>query len=66
MALLADFRLIREIVAAGGHKHVVGGLEQTKYKSLVELGWLKIQSSSDLKHAHYQVTERGKAAAARS
>jgi hypothetical protein len=66
MAMLADFRLIREIVQSGGHKHVVGGLEQTKYKSLVELGWLKMQSSSDLKHAHYQVTERGKAAAARS
>ena len=32
MAQPDDFKLIREIVAAGGHKHMVGKLDQAKYQ----------------------------------
>jgi hypothetical protein len=66
MAVPEDFRLIRELVEHGGHKHVVGNVEQRQYRGLVELGWVTIQSTSDLVHAHYQVTDRGRAAALRS
>jgi len=36
-----DFKLIKQIVAAGGHKQVIGELDPHKYQRLVELGWLK-------------------------
>ena len=32
MAQPDDFKLIREIVTAGGHKHMVGKLDQAKYQ----------------------------------
>ena len=41
MAQPDDFRLIKQIVAAGGHKHMTGELDRDKYQRLVELGWLK-------------------------
>ncbi|WP_245476531.1 TenA/THI-4 family protein [Bradyrhizobium sp. Leo170] len=65
MAQLDDFRLIREIVAAGRPKPVIEHLDKTRYQRLVELGWLKV-FPQDPGHVLYQVTERGRAAAARS
>ena len=41
MAQPDDFKLIKEIVAAGGHKQVTGKLDRDKYQRLVELGWMK-------------------------
>jgi hypothetical protein len=41
MAHSDDFKLIREIVAAGGRKHTIGTLDRAKYQRLLELGWLK-------------------------
>jgi hypothetical protein len=38
MAHSDDFKLIREIVAAGGRKHTIGTLDPAKYQHLVELG----------------------------
>ena len=65
MALPDDFKLIREIVAAGGSRHTTGSIDRSRYQRLVDLGWLDAFSKniSDIK---YQVTERGKAAASRS
>jgi hypothetical protein len=40
MAQSDDFKLVKQIVAADGHKHVVGGVDRDKYQRLVELGWL--------------------------
>ncbi|MCA6109568.1 TenA/THI-4 family protein [Bradyrhizobium cenepequi] len=65
MAQLDDFRLIREIVAAGRPRQVIEQLDQTRYQRLVELGWLK-SFYHELGHVSYRVTERGRAAAARS
>jgi hypothetical protein len=64
MALPEDFRLIRQIVAAGGHKLMTGELDRDRYQRLVELGWLNvfIINASDVS---YSVTERGRAAAQR-
>ena len=41
MAQPDDFKLIKQIVAAGGHKHMIGEPDRDKYQRLVELGWLK-------------------------
>ena len=60
-----DLKLIREIVAAGGHKHMIGKLDRAKYQRLVELGWLKA-FSPNLSDVSYWVTERGRAVASRS
>ena len=64
MAQPDDFKLIKQIVAAGGHKHMTGTLDYDKYQRLVELGWLKatVTNTSDVS---YWVTERGRAAASR-
>ena len=40
MADADDFRLIRDIVAHGGHKQTIGNVDRTKYQRLVDLGWL--------------------------
>ena len=63
MAQPDDFKLIKQIVAAGGHKHMIGELDHDKYRRLVELGWLK--SSVTNNDVSYWVTERGRAAASR-
>ena len=64
MAQPNDFKLIKQIVVAGGHKHITGELDRGKYQRLVELGWLKatVTNTSDVS---YWVTERGRAAASR-
>lgn len=65
MALPDDFKLIREIVAAGGSRYTTGNIDRSRYQRLVDLGWLDAfpTNISDVK---YQVTERGKAAASRA
>jgi hypothetical protein len=64
MAQPDDFKLIKQIVAAGGHKHMTGELDREKYRRLVELGWLKA-SVTNVSEVSYRVTERGRAAASR-
>lgn len=64
MAQPDDFKLIKQIVAAGGHKHMIGELDRNKYQRLVELGWLKA-SMTNTSEVSYRVTERGRAAASR-
>ena len=64
MAQADDFKLIKQIVAAGGHKHVVGEVDRDKYQRLVELGWLKA-FVTNISEVSYWVTERGRAAASR-
>jgi hypothetical protein len=65
MAEPNDFKLIREIVAAGGSEYTSGNVDRSGYQRLVDLGWLNA-FSTNISDAHYQVTERGKAAASRS
>jgi hypothetical protein len=60
MAQSDDFKLVKQIVAAGGHKHVVGGVDRDKYQRLVELGWLET-FPSNIDEVSYRVTERGRA-----
>jgi hypothetical protein len=64
MAQPDDFKLIKQIVAAGGHKQVAGELDRDKYQRLVELGWLKA-FAANIGDVSYRVTERGRAAASR-
>jgi len=64
MAQPDDFKLIKQIVAAGGHKHMTGKLDHDKYQRLVELGWLKA-TVTNISDVSYWVTERGRAAASR-
>jgi uncharacterized protein DUF3860 len=64
MAQPDDFKLIKQIVAAGGHKQVTGELDRDKYQRLVELGWLKAVATN-ISEVSYRVTERGRAAASR-
>ena len=63
MADADDFRLIRDIVAHGGHKQTLGNVDRTRYQRLVDLGWLDAFPFPG--GVRYQVTERGRAAAAR-
>jgi hypothetical protein len=65
MALPDDFKLIREIVAAGGSRYTSGNIDRSRYQRLVDLGWLDALSTN-ISEVKYQVTERGKAAASRS
>jgi hypothetical protein len=64
MAQPDDFKLIKQIVAAGGHKHMIGEVDRDKYQRLVELGWLKA-FVTNISEIPYRVIERGKAAASR-
>ena len=65
MAEPDDFELMRDVVAAGGSKYTSGNVDRSRYQRLVDLGWLTA-FSTNISDVHYQVTERGKAAAARS
>ncbi len=64
MADADDFRLIRDIVAHGGHRQTLGNVDRTRYQRLVDLGWLDAYSIN-ISDVLYKVTERGRAAAAR-
>jgi hypothetical protein len=64
MADADDFRLIRDIVAHGGHRQTLGNVDRTRYQRLVDLGWLDA-FSINISDVLYKVTEPGKAAAAR-
>jgi hypothetical protein len=65
MALPEDFKLIREIVAAGGSRYTSGNVDRSRYQRLVDLGWLDA-FPTNISDVNYQVTERGRAAASRS
>jgi len=60
MAQPDGFKQIKQIVAAGGHKHMIDELDHDKYQRLVELGWLKA-SVTNINDVTYWVTERGRA-----
>jgi hypothetical protein len=63
MADADDFRLIRDMVVHGGYKQTLGNVDRTRYQRLVDLGWLDAFPFPG--GVRYQVTERGRAAAAR-
>lgn len=65
MAVPADFKLIREIRDAGGRRQVFDARAQAPYEQLVAMGWLSKAPSPDTRSAHYVITDRGRAAAAR-
>jgi hypothetical protein len=65
MALPDDFKLIREIVAAGGSRYTSGNIDRSRYQRLVDLDWLDA-FSTNISDVKYLVTEGGKAAAFRS
>jgi hypothetical protein len=52
-------------VAAGGSQYTSGNVDRSRYQRLVDLGWLNA-FYTNISDVHYQVTEHGKAAAARS
>jgi DUF3860-like len=64
MAQPEDFKLIKQIVATSGHKHLMGELDRDKYQRLVELVWLKA-SITNAGEVSYRATGRGRAAASR-
>ena len=59
-----DINLLRKLVEQGGSKSTAGNIDRRKYKSLVEQGWLT-RFSPNVADVVYEVTESGKAAAAR-
>jgi hypothetical protein len=65
MALPDDFKLIREIVTAGGSRYTSGNVDRSSCQRQVDLGWLDA-FSTNISDVKYQVSERGKAAASRS
>jgi hypothetical protein len=58
-----DLKLIRQITAGGGRKYTAGNIDRRKYDRLVNLGWLT-SSAANISDVEYQVTEKGRAAAA--
>jgi hypothetical protein len=64
MAQPDEFKLVKQIVAAGGHKHISGELDRDKYQRLVELGWLTA-TVTNVSDVSYWATERGRAASSR-
>ena len=58
-----SLKLIRQIVAAGGRKYTAGNIDRRRYDQLVDLGWLTPFKTS-ISDVEYQVTEKGRAAAA--
>ena len=64
MAEPDDFKLIREIVAEGGRRHTSGNVDRSRYRRLVDLGWLN-EFPTNVIDVLYQVTPRGEAASKR-
>jgi len=58
-----SLKLIRQIVAAGGREYTAGNIDRRRYDQLVDLGWLTPFKTS-ISDVEYQVTEKGRAAAA--
>ena len=59
-----DLKLIRQIVASGGRKYTAGNIDRSRYDRLVDdMGWL-IPFKTNISDVEYQVTEKGRAAAA--
>jgi hypothetical protein len=64
MAESDDFKLVREIVAEGGRRYTNGNVDRSRYRRLVDPGWLNA-FPTNMSDVMYQVTQRGKAAAKR-
>jgi hypothetical protein len=60
------FKLVREIVAEGGRRYTNGNVDRSRYRRLVDLGWLNAFPTNMSDVIMYQITQRGKAAAKRS
>jgi hypothetical protein len=58
-----SLKLIRQIIAAGGRKYTAGNIDRGRYDQLVDLGWLT-PFKANVSDIEYQVTEKGRAAAA--
>jgi hypothetical protein len=58
-----DFKLIRQIVAGGGRKYTAGNIDRSRYDRLVDAGWLT-PVRTNTSDVEYQVTDKGRAAAA--
>ena len=58
-----SLKLIRQIIAAGGRKYTAGNIDRSRYDQLVDLGWLT-PFKTNVSDIEYQVTEKGRAAAA--
>lgn len=58
-----SLKLIRQIIAAGGRKYTAGNIDRSRYDQLVDLGWLT-PFKTNVRDFEYQVTEKGRAAAA--
>jgi hypothetical protein len=58
-----DLKLIRQIVASDGRKYTAGNIDRSRYDRLVDLGWLT-PFKTNISDVEYQVTEKGRAAAA--
>jgi hypothetical protein len=58
-----DLKLIRQIVASGGRKYTAGNVDRTRYDRLVDMGWLT-PFKTNISDVEYQVTDKGRAAAA--
>jgi hypothetical protein len=63
---LMIFKLVREIVAEGGRRYTNGNVDRSRYRRLVDLGWLNAFPTNMSDVIMYQITQRGKAAAKRS
>ena len=57
-----DLKLIRQIVASGGRNYTAGNIDRSSDR-LVDMGWL-IPFKTNISDVEYQVTEKGRAAAA--
>jgi hypothetical protein len=58
-----SLKLLRQIIAAGGRKYTAGNIDRSRYDQLVDLGWLT-PFKTNVSDIEYQVTEKGRAAAA--
>lgn len=58
-----DLKLIRQIVGRGRRKYTAGNIDRSRYDRLVDMGWL-IPSKTNISDVEYQVSEKGRAAAA--
>ena len=59
----ADEDIKLQIIAGGGRKYTAGNIDRSRYDGLVDMGWL-IPFKTNISDVEYQVTEKGRAAAA--
>ena len=58
-----DLKLIKEIVRHGGYKYTAGNIDRTRYRRLVDLGWV-LPVAVNKTDISYEATREGLAAAA--